>query len=143
MAFCVPGFYIQVLNQLQIKNVEKKQFHKVPKSKIGICNVPRNYMGGGRRSVTGNYSPWGRKESDSHTHIGKESASQCRRHKRYRFDPWVRKIPGRGHGSPLEYSFLENPRGVWWATVHRVETGHAGTIPCSAGGGSYMHLYRW
>ena len=24
---------------------------------------------------------------------GKESACQCRRHKRYGFDPWVRKIP--------------------------------------------------
>ena len=29
---------------------------------------------------------------------------------------------GEGHGSPLQYSCLENPmdRGVWWATVHRV-----------------------
>ena len=24
---------------------------------------------------------------------GKEPASQCRRHKRCRFDPWVRKVP--------------------------------------------------
>ena len=24
---------------------------------------------------------------------GKELAYQCRRHKRHRFDPWVRKIP--------------------------------------------------
>ena len=24
---------------------------------------------------------------------GKEPACQCRRHKRFRFDPWVRKIP--------------------------------------------------
>jgi len=30
--------------------------------------------------------------------------------------------PGRGHGSPLQYSCLENPmdRGAWWAIVHRV-----------------------
>ena len=30
--------------------------------------------------------------------------------------------PGGGHGSPLQYSCLENPmdRGAWWATVHRV-----------------------
>ena len=29
--------------------------------------------------------------------------------------------PGGGHGSPLQYSCLENPmdRGAWWATVHR------------------------
>ena len=32
------------------------------------------------------------------------------------------KIPGGGHGNPLQYPFLENPteRGTWWATVHRV-----------------------
>ena len=30
--------------------------------------------------------------------------------------------PGVGHGSPPQYSCLENPmdRGGWWATVHRV-----------------------
>ena len=39
-----------------------------------------------------------------------------------RFDLWVGKIPGGGHGSPLQYSCLENPmdRGAWWATVHGV-----------------------
>ena len=32
------------------------------------------------------------------------------------------RFPGGGHGSPFQYSFLENPldRGVWQATVHRV-----------------------
>ena len=49
----------------------------------------------------------------------KEPAYQCRGH---RFDPWVRKIPGEGNGSPLQYSYLENSidRGAWRATVHRV-----------------------
>ena len=28
-------------------------------------------------------------------HSGKESACQCKGHKRHRFDPWVRKIPWR------------------------------------------------
>ena len=42
---------------------------------------------------------------------GKETACQCRRHKRCRFDPWVGKIPGGGHGNPLQYSCLENPHG--------------------------------
>ena len=28
---------------------------------------------------------------------------------RYRFDPWVEKSPGGGHGNPLQYSCLENP----------------------------------
>ena len=29
---------------------------------------------------------------------------------------------GGGHGNPLQYSCLQNPRdrGAWWATVHRV-----------------------
>ena len=38
------------------------------------------------------------------------------------FDPWVGKIPGGGHGNPLQYSCLENPmeRGAWKATVHKV-----------------------
>ena len=33
------------------------------------------------------------------------------------FDPWVRKIPGEGNGSPLQYHCLENPMdgGFWWA----------------------------
>jgi len=42
--------------------------------------------------------------------------------KRCRFDPSVGKIPGGGHGNPLQYSCLENPmdRGAWWATVNMV-----------------------
>ena len=52
----------------------------------------------------------------------KEPTCQSKRLKRYRFDPWIGKIPGGGHGNPLQYSCLENPmdRGAWWATVHRV-----------------------
>ena len=51
---------------------------------------------------------------------GKKPICQCRRHKRHRFNPWVGKIPGGGHGNPLQYSSLENPmdRGAWRATVH-------------------------
>ena len=32
------------------------------------------------------------------------------------------RSPGGGHGKPLQYSCLENPRdrGAWWATVHSV-----------------------
>ena len=31
---------------------------------------------------------------------GKESACQCRRHKRHKFNPWVRKIPWRRERQP-------------------------------------------
>ena len=34
--------------------------------------------------------------------------------------PGSGRSPGGGHGSPLQYSCLENPRGAWRATVHRV-----------------------
>ena len=36
--------------------------------------------------------------------------------------PGSGRSPGKGHGNPLQYSCLENPkdRGAWWATVHRV-----------------------
>ena len=96
-------------------------------------------------------SPWGHKESDmtkwlnliklkqythipicrihthththTHTHFpsissGKEPSCQCRRHKRHRLG----RSPIGGHGSLLQYYWLENPvdRKSWWATVHRV-----------------------
>jgi len=34
--------------------------------------------------------------------------------------PELGRSPGKGNGSPLQYSFLENSmdRGAWWATVH-------------------------
>jgi len=40
---------------------------------------------------------------------GKELACQWRRHGRCSFDLWVRKIPYRGNGNPLQYSYLYNP----------------------------------
>ena len=47
---------------------------------------------------------------------GKGPACQCRRHKRYGFDPWRRAW------QPTLAFLLENPmdRGAWWAMVHRV-----------------------
>ena len=61
-------------------------------------------------SVVWSGLPWG---------SGKESTYLC---SRCGFDPWVRKIPRRGNGNPLQYSCLENPmdRGAWRATVHGV-----------------------
>ena len=36
--------------------------------------------------------------------------------------PGLGRLPGGGHGNPLQYSCLENPvdGGAWWATVLRV-----------------------
>ena len=64
----------------------------------------------------------------------------CRRLKKPRLDPWVRKISleeemathsrifasrilwiGEGNGNPLQCSCLENPRDrAWWAAVYGV-----------------------
>ena len=53
---------------------------------------------------------------------GKESACQCRSSRRLGFNTWVKKIPGEGHGNPLQYFFLEKStgRGGWQATAHGV-----------------------
>ena len=39
------------------------------------------------------------------------------------FNPWVRKLPWRKIGNPLQYSCLgkSTDRGAWWVTVHGVE----------------------
>ena len=36
--------------------------------------------------------------------------------------PGLGRSPGGGHGNPVQYSCLENPkdRGDWWAIVHSV-----------------------
>ena len=41
---------------------------------------------------------------------------------RDKFNPWVRKIPGVGRGTPFQYSCLENymDRGAREGTVHGV-----------------------
>ena len=52
----------------------------------------------------------------------KESAFQCRRHNRHRFNPWAGKIPRLGNGNLLQYSCLEKSmdRGAWQVTIHAV-----------------------
>ena len=46
---------------------------------------------------------------------GSDGKSVCLQCGRPGFNPWVRKIPGEGHGNPLQYSCLEYPMdgGVW------------------------------
>ena len=73
-------------------------------------------MGGGHEEELGERLEMGMVSGDSD---GKESACQRRR---LRFDPWVERSPGGGHGYPLQDSCLENSmdRGAWWATVHGI-----------------------
>ena len=60
----------------------------------------------GQRSPVG-CSPWGRSESDRTELL------------HFHFSP---SCIGEGHGNPLQYSCLENPRdrGAWWAAVYGV-----------------------
>ena len=62
-------------------------------------------------------SPRGHKELDTTERLnrtgassGKESACQCRRHRRHRFDPWVRKIPWRRKWQPTLVFLLGKPQ---------------------------------
>ena len=42
--------------------------------------------------------------------------------------PGSGRSPDGGNGSPLQYSYLENPmdRGAWWATVHGITNSQTG-----------------
>ena len=53
---------------------------------------------------------------------GKESACNARDVGDAVSIPWSGKSPGRGHGNPLQYFFLENPMdtGAWWVMVQGV-----------------------
>ena len=73
---------------------------------------------------------------------GKESACQCRRHKRCRFDPWVRKIPWvrkemTTHSSILAWEIprIEEPGGLQSMGLQRVghnrATRHTQNLPSS------------
>ena len=48
----------------------------------------------------------------------KKTACQCRNHRRWRFDPWVRKISWKRE-RVFQYSCLESPmdRRAWWTTA--------------------------
>ena len=79
----------------------------------------------GQRNLAG-YSPWGRKELDTTEQLyftllyftimiggasGKEHTCQCRRCKRLRFDPWVRKIPWKRAWKSTPVLFSGKSRG--------------------------------
>ena len=49
--------------------------------------------------------------------------------------PGLGRSPGEGHGNPLQYSCLENPKdgGEWWATIHGVAKVEPEQCPDPAG----------
>ena len=59
---------------------------------------------------------------------GEEPTCQCRSMRDMDSIPESGRSPGRGHGNPLQYSYLENPRDreVWRATVHGVAKSQTG-----------------
>ena len=63
---------------------------------------------------------------------------QCRR---CGLDPWLGKIPCRGHSNPLQYFCLENPvdRGAWRATVHQVAESDTTEVTDHAGMHKSLH----
>ena len=65
---------------------------------------------------------------DKNIHSDKKSTCRCRR---CRFDPWVRKIPGKRKLQPTAVFLLENlmDRGTWQATVHGVAKSDATERP--------------
>ena len=70
----------------------------------------------GQRSLVG-YNPWGPKELDTTEWLHftfRDNAGDPS------WTPGLGRSPGGEHGSPLQYSFLENSmdRRAWWAAVH-------------------------
>ena len=59
---------------------------------------------------------------------GKESTCLCRRHRRLRFDPWIRKIPWKRswRHTPAFLPAESHDGGAWRATVHRVSRSQTG-----------------
>ena len=75
----------------------------------------------------------------------KNPPAKAGRCERPRFHPQIGRSPGQGHGSPLQYSCLENPmdRGAWGATVHGVTKSQTrlkqlSTYPCFF---IYIYIY--
>ena len=75
---------------------------------------------------------------------GKEPACQRRRYKRRVFDPWLGRVPGGGHGTPLRYFCLEKPMDRGARQDHRESdttevTWHAVLLNSPIGFGLYVH----
>ena len=65
----------------------------------------------------------GHKQEDILCSWAKRISRICLPSRKCRFNLWVRNIPWRKNGSPIQYSCLGYPmdRGAWWATAHGVK----------------------
>ena len=76
----------------------------------------------------------------------KESACQCRRHKRCEFDSWVGKILWSRKWQPAPCLENSRDRGAWWATVYGVAKSwtllstHTARTPTGCSGSSDMPI---
>ena len=80
--------------------------------------------------------------------VVKKPVANAGRHKRHRFNPWVRKISCKGDGNPLQYSCLENciDREARQAAVHRAAQSltwlkQLSTHPCIQN--TTTHMLSW
>ena len=72
---------------------------------------------------------------------GKESSCQCRRHKRRRFDPWVRKIPWRRKWQPTPV-FLPGKSHGWRSPVGYHPWGHKESTQLSTHTHKHTHCFK-
>ena len=87
--------------------------------------------------------------------VGKESACQCRRHKRHGFDPWVRKIPWKKEWLPTPVFLPGESHGqrnvgglrslgsclcVYLLGCSRSQLGCVGSLVCLV---RYFHYGTW
>ena len=103
-------FHICGFNQLRIKNIWKKKFHKVPQSK-SICLAATVYIAYTLQRYYKEFPGGGSGKKESAYSAGDSSLI-----------PGSGRSPGEGNGYPLQYSCLENSmdRGAWQAIAHGV-----------------------
>ena len=95
--FCSGGFWLSVVGFGQLL-LWRRQWHPTPVLLGGKSHGWRSLVGCG---------PWGHEESDTAERLHFHFSLSC---------------IGEGNGSPLQCSWLENPRdgGAWWAAVYGV-----------------------
>ena len=92
---------------------QRRQWHPTPVLLPGKSRGWRSLLG---------FSPWGREESDTTEQLHFHFSLSC---------------IGEGNGTPLQCSFLENPRdgGAWWAADYGIAQSRTRLKRLSSSGG--------